>query len=151
MAKSGGTHRRRALTGVSVLDAAALPGSVRFSGLSEMVSTISIWNALIVLRRPLLLTGSDQPCKKWIGAGMANSKERAHELIDRLPARQLPAVVGVLEAMLDPLSLSLVSAPVEEEEITTETAASLDRARASLARGEGIPHEEIRREFGLDK
>jgi hypothetical protein len=57
----------------------------------------------------------------------------------------------VLEAMLDPLSLSLVSAPVEEEEITTETAASLDRARASLARGEGIPHEEIRREFGLDK
>jgi len=82
---------------------------------------------------------------------MANSKERAHELIDRLPARQLPAVVGVLEAMLDPLSLGLASAQVEEEEITTETAASLDRARASLARGEGIPHEEIMREFGLEK
>jgi hypothetical protein len=38
---------------------------------------------------------------------------------------------------------------VEEEEITSETAAALDRARASLARGEGIPHEDIRREFGL--
>jgi hypothetical protein len=25
----------------------------------------------------------------------------------------------------------------------------VDRARASLARGEGIPHEEILREFGL--
>lgn len=39
---------------------------------------------------------------------------------------------------------------MEEEEITPETAAALDRARASLARGEGIPHEEILREFGLN-
>jgi hypothetical protein len=29
------------------------------------------------------------------------------------------------------------------------SAQALDRARASLARGEGIPHEEILREFGL--
>jgi hypothetical protein len=40
---------------------------------------------------------------------------------------------------------------VEEEEITPETAAALDRARASLAHGEGIPHEEILREFGLSQ
>lgn len=32
-----------------------------------------------------------------------------------------------------------------------KAAAALDRARASLARGEGIPHEEIAREFGLNK
>ncbi len=45
--------------------------------------------------------------------------------------------------MTDPLSHSLASAPVEEEEeVTPETAAALDRARASLARGEGIPHED---------
>jgi len=31
------------------------------------------------------------------------------------------------------------------------SAAAIDRARASLARGEGISHEEILREFGLDK
>jgi len=36
---------------------------------------------------------------------------------------------------------------VEEDEITPETAAGLDRARAALARGEGIPTEEILREF----
>jgi hypothetical protein len=47
------------------------------------------------------------------------------------------------------LTRSLAVAPVEEEEITPETAAALDRARASLVRGEGIPHEEILREFGL--
>ena len=47
------------------------------------------------------------------------------------------------------LSLSLNKAPVEEEELTDEAAASIDRARDSLARGEGVPHEEILREFGL--
>ena len=48
----------------------------------------------------------------------------------------------------EPLDRSLALAPVEEEEITPEMAASLDRARASLARGEGIPHEEVLHEFG---
>jgi len=38
---------------------------------------------------------------------------------------------------------------VEEEDLTPDTAAALDRARASLARGEGIPHDEVLREFGL--
>jgi len=80
---------------------------------------------------------------------VADKKKLAYELIDRLPPAQISAVVGLLEAMLDPLSLA--TALVEEEEITPETAAALDRARASLARGEGIPHEEIRREFGLNK
>jgi hypothetical protein len=80
---------------------------------------------------------------------MADAKKHAYELIDRLPPTQLSAVVILLEAMLDPVSLSTVLA--EEEEITPETAAALDRARASLARGEGIPHEEILREFGLNK
>jgi len=45
--------------------------------------------------------------------------------------------------------LALANMPVEEEEIAPETAAALDRARISLDRGEGIPHEEILREFGL--
>jgi hypothetical protein len=53
--------------------------------------------------------------------------------------------------MVEPLARALASAPVEEEEVTPETAAALDRARASLARGEGIPHEEIMREFGLNQ
>ena len=51
--------------------------------------------------------------------------------------------------MVEPLSRSLALAPVEGEGITPETAAALDRARASLSRGEGIPHEDILREFGL--
>jgi hypothetical protein len=81
----------------------------------------------------------------------ANEKQQAHQLLDQLDAGQLAAVVHLLQVMTGPLSRSLASAPVEEEEITSEVAAALDRARASLARGEGIPHEDILREFGLGK
>jgi hypothetical protein len=64
---------------------------------------------------------------------------------------KLNAVRSLLEVMIEPPARSLALAPVDEEEITPETAATLERARASLARGEGIPHEEILREFGLSK
>jgi hypothetical protein len=78
-------------------------------------------------------------------------RQQAHQLLDLLTPKKLNAVRSLLEVMVEPLSRSLALAPVEEEEITPETAAALDRARASLARGEGIPHEEILREFGLTK
>ena len=76
-------------------------------------------------------------------------RRQAHALLDLLPPEKLNAVRGLLEVMVEPLSRSLALAEVEDEEITPETAAALDRARASLARGEGIPHGEILREFGL--
>ena len=77
--------------------------------------------------------------------------EHMAALVDQLGASQFDAVVRLLEVMVEPLARSLALAPVEEEEITPETAAALDRARGSLARGEGISHEEILREFGLNK
>jgi hypothetical protein len=80
---------------------------------------------------------------------ITQERQQAHALLDMLPQEKLTAVRVLLEVMLEPLSRSLAAAPVEEEEITPETAAALDRARASLARGEGIPHEDILREFGL--
>lgn len=76
-------------------------------------------------------------------------RQQTHALLDMLPDDKLTAVRGLLEVMVEPLSRSLALAPVEEEEITAETAEALDRSKASLARGEGIPHEEILREFGL--
>ena len=72
-------------------------------------------------------------------------------MLDQLGPAQFDAVVRLLEVIVEPLARSLALAPVEEEEITPETAAALDRARSSLARGEGIPHEEILREFGLNQ
>jgi hypothetical protein len=68
-----------------------------------------------------------------------------------LPVEKLSVVRSLLEVMMEPLSRSLALAAAEEEEIAPETAAALERARISLAKGEGIPHEDIRREFGLDE
>jgi len=80
----------------------------------------------------------------------ANSeRQQAHALLDMLPEEKLSAVRSLLEVMFEPLAHSLDSAPVEDEEVTPDTAAALERARASLARGEGIPHKEVLREFGL--
>lgn len=78
-------------------------------------------------------------------------RQQAHALLDLLPAEKLKVVQSLLEVMVEPLSRSLADAPVEEDEITPDTAAALGRARVSLYRGEGIPHEEIQREFGLNK
>src|SRR5450759_1863226 len=81
---------------------------------------------------------------------LTQERQRAHALLDLLTAEKLNAVRSLLEVMVEPLSRSLALAPVEDEEITPETAAWLDRARASLARGESIPHDEVLREFGLN-
>ena len=76
-------------------------------------------------------------------------RQQAHALLDMLPAEKLNAVRSLLEVMVEPLARSLALAPVEDEELTPETAEALDRARASLDRGEGISHEDVLREFGL--
>jgi hypothetical protein len=86
-----------------------------------------------------------------MGTDLKHERQQAHALLDLLPEKKLTAVRSLLEVMLEPLSRSLASAPVDEEEVTPETAAALDRARSSLARGEGIPHEDVLREFGLGK
>lgn len=80
---------------------------------------------------------------------LVQQRRQAHALLDVLPAEKLTAVRGLLEVMAEPLSRSLALAPVEEEELTDETVAEIASARASLRRGEGIPHDEILREFGL--
>ena len=76
-------------------------------------------------------------------------RRQAHALLDALPAEKLNAVRGLLEVMVEPLARSLALAQVGEEDLTPDTAAALDRARASLARGESIPHDDVLREFGL--
>ena len=76
-------------------------------------------------------------------------RREAHVLLDMLPDDKVNAVRSLLEVMVEPLVRSLALAEVEEEEMTPETATALDSARASLARGGGIAHDEILREFGL--
>jgi hypothetical protein len=76
-------------------------------------------------------------------------KEHAYKLIDRLPPTQLSALVGLLETMLDPLARTLANAPFDDEPVSEEEAREVEASRAALARGEGIPNEEVLAEFGL--
>ncbi len=49
-----------------------------------------------------------------------NEKNHAHELIERLAPSQVSAVVGLLEAMLDPISRAISDAPVDDESETDQ-------------------------------
>jgi hypothetical protein len=78
---------------------------------------------------------------------LAQQRQQAHLLIDVLPEQKLFAVHSLLEFLVEPLSRSLAMAPVEEEELTPETMAQLNRSSAQLDRGESVSHEEVLREF----
>ena len=83
-------------------------------------------------------------------ADLIAERRETHTLVDLLSAEKLSAVHSLLQVMVDePLARSLAQVPYEDEELRPELAAELDRARASLRRGEGIPHADILREFGL--
>jgi hypothetical protein len=83
--------------------------------------------------------------------GSANDKRQAHELIERLAPSQLSAVVGMLEALLDPVSRAIANAPVDNEPETGAEREAVEESKAWFAGrgGEGIPQQEILAEFGL--
>ena len=81
----------------------------------------------------------------------AETKEHAHALIDLMAPNQIAAVVGLLETMLDPLSLALAKAPWEDEEIDEDEERAVDESKAWLAAnpGQSTPHEDVLAEFGF--
>ena len=80
-----------------------------------------------------------------------SDRQDLHTLIDHIPATDVPATRKFLRAMIeDPLELSILTAPLDSEPLTAEDIVAPDQARASLDRGEGIPHEDILREFGIE-
>lgn len=77
-------------------------------------------------------------------------KQHAHELIERLEASQVVTAVRFLEfMMLDPVSRSLATAPVDDEPLTKEEEQALNASKEWFKHNQGIPHEEILAEFGL--
>ena len=79
---------------------------------------------------------------------LADQRQQAHRLLDMLPPEKLSVVHSLLGVLAGPLARSLAMVPIDEE-LTDEMIARLDSAKASLNRGEGIPHQEILKEFGL--
>jgi hypothetical protein len=83
---------------------------------------------------------------------MGDTREHAHQLIDRLPETQLSALVGLLEAIVDPVAAALDNAPIDDEPESEEEKQSVSEARDWLKRngGMGIPHGEAMRRLGLE-
>ena len=78
------------------------------------------------------------------------AKQQLHELIERLPDHEIPAVYRLLAGLLaDPLWLTSVTAPEDDEPYTPEQQARDAEDQAEIGGGAGIPHEEILKEFGL--
>lgn len=80
---------------------------------------------------------------------MSNAKEHAHELIERLPPSQLAAVVGLLEAMLDPVSRAIAQAPIDDEPLTSQEEKALAEAQEWLKDHKPIPHERMLADLGI--
>ena len=80
---------------------------------------------------------------------LAQQRHEVHLLIDVLPEEKLFAVRTLLNVLVEPLSMSLAMAPIDDEELTTEAIASIERGRLALDRGEFTSHEEMLREFSL--
>ena len=80
-----------------------------------------------------------------------NQKKQAHELIDRLAPSQVSAVVGLLEALLDPVSRAIANAPMDDEPETEQERRAVAESKAWFQQrsGDGIPHEEVLAEFDL--
>jgi hypothetical protein len=73
---------------------------------------------------------------------LAEQRLEAHSLLDGLPEEKLVALRNLLALMVEPLSLSLANAPIEDEELTPETMNALNRASETLDRGEYVSHRE---------
>jgi len=80
---------------------------------------------------------------------MSDTRQHAHELIDRLPDSQLSALVGLLESMVDPASIA--RAPLDDEIESDDERLAVADAREWLDQhgGKGVPHKEAMRRLGL--
>ena len=78
-------------------------------------------------------------------------KQHAHQLIDQLPPTQLSAVVGLLEAMLDPVSHAIASASADDEPETEPERQAVAESKTWFEGrgGQGISHQEVLSDFGL--
>ena len=81
----------------------------------------------------------------------AQTKQHAHELIDRIAPSQVSAVVVLLETMLDPVSRAIANAPIDDEPETDAERQAVAASKAWLAEhpGQGIPFEDLLSEFGV--
>jgi hypothetical protein len=76
-------------------------------------------------------------------------RQRAHALLDTLPAEKLTAVVHLLRAISDPVARDFAKVPIEDEPISEEETRAVEASQEWLKHNEPISHEKVLAEFGL--
>jgi hypothetical protein len=82
---------------------------------------------------------------------MAADKQHAHQLIEQLPPNQVPAAIGMLESLLDPVSRAIANAPVDDEPLSAADEKALAEAREWSKHNKATSHEEFIAELGITK
>ena len=80
---------------------------------------------------------------------MAADKQHAHELIEQLAPSQVPAAIGMLERLLDPVASAIANAPIDDEALTAGDEKALAEAREWSKHNKGTAHEEFLAELGI--
>jgi hypothetical protein len=81
------------------------------------------------------------------GAEVVAIRHELHVLLDHIPENDAPTARKFLPSLVDPVELSLLTAPLDDEPESEEERAVVEAARSEP--GPGTPHEEVLREFGL--
>lgn len=79
----------------------------------------------------------------------AEARHQAHRLLDALPNDKIPALRGLLEVMVDPVSRAIANAPLDDEPVTPQEIKALEESREWLKHNEGIPHHQLLAELGI--
>jgi len=74
-------------------------------------------------------------------------REELHRILDHIPESDVATARKFLRSLVDPVELSLLNAPADDEPESEEEREAVEPARREP--GRGTPHEEVLREFGL--
>ena len=77
-------------------------------------------------------------------------REELRMLVEHIPDSDVATARKILRALVDPVELSLLTAPFDDEPLSGHELSALREAHQREERGEPlIAHDEILREFGL--
>jgi predicted transcriptional regulator len=77
------------------------------------------------------------------------ARDTLHQLVNELPEEDLPTAERVLQALSATPHVSLNDAPLDDEPDDDDFDGGLTEARADAEAGRVVPHEEVKRRWGL--
>ncbi len=78
------------------------------------------------------------------------TRERLHEMVDRIPESDIAAAQQALERLARDASFrAALSAPLDDEPVTAGDATAIARALEEIKAGRAVSHDEVLREFGI--